>query len=45
MARRIVRPPESSQVEHEGEIGVVIGRRCRKVQESDALEYVAGSAR
>jgi len=38
----IVRPPESSKVEHEGEIGVVIGRRCRKVPESEALEYVAG---
>lgn len=38
----IVRPRESSQVEHEGEIGVVIGRRCRKVAETDALQYVAG---
>ena len=38
----IVRPPESSRVEHEGEIGVVIGQRCRKVSESEAMEYVAG---
>jgi 2-keto-4-pentenoate hydratase/2-oxohepta-3-ene-1,7-dioic acid hydratase in catechol pathway len=38
----IVRPPESARVEHEGEIGVVIGRRCRKVTESEAMEYVAG---
>lgn len=38
----IVRPRASSQVEHEGEIGVVIGRRCRRVPESEALEYVGG---
>lgn len=38
----IVRPPESSHVEHEAEIGVVIGRRCRSVPESRALEAVAG---
>jgi len=35
-------PPESDQVEHEGEIGVVIGRRCRRVTESAAMEYVVG---
>jgi 2-keto-4-pentenoate hydratase/2-oxohepta-3-ene-1,7-dioic acid hydratase in catechol pathway len=38
----IVRPPASSQVEHEGEVGVVIGRPCRQVSEAEALEYVAG---
>ncbi len=38
----IVRPRQSSQVEHEGEIGVVIGRRCRNVGEGDALDHVAG---
>jgi 2-keto-4-pentenoate hydratase/2-oxohepta-3-ene-1,7-dioic acid hydratase in catechol pathway len=38
----IVRPPESGQVEHEGEIGVVIGTPCRHVSVEDALEYVAG---
>jgi 2-keto-4-pentenoate hydratase/2-oxohepta-3-ene-1,7-dioic acid hydratase in catechol pathway len=40
----IVLPPESSRVEHEGEIAVVIGRRARRVAEADAWEYVAGVA-
>lgn len=36
-------PPESRQVEHEGELGVVIGRRARKLAESDdPLSYVLG---
>ena len=38
----IVLPPESEQVEHEGEIGLVIGRRCRNVAEDAALDVVAG---
>lgn len=38
----IVRPPESSRVEHEGEIGVVIGTRCSRVGEGEALDYVGG---
>ena len=38
----IALPPESAQVEHEGEIGVVIGRRCRRVSEEDAMGVVAG---
>ena len=40
----IVLPPQSSQVEHEGEIGVVIGRRASKVSTGNAWEYVAGIA-
>jgi 2-keto-4-pentenoate hydratase/2-oxohepta-3-ene-1,7-dioic acid hydratase in catechol pathway len=40
----ILRPPESEQVEHEGEIAIVIGERCRHVAEENALEYVAGLA-
>ena len=36
-------PPESQQVEHEGELGVVIGRRARKLaDEEDPLSYVLG---
>jgi 2-keto-4-pentenoate hydratase/2-oxohepta-3-ene-1,7-dioic acid hydratase in catechol pathway len=36
-------PPESVQVEHEGEIGVVIGRTARRLADSDnPLEYVLG---
>ena len=35
-------PPESKMVDWEGELGVVIGRRVRRVKEADALECVAG---
>jgi 2-keto-4-pentenoate hydratase/2-oxohepta-3-ene-1,7-dioic acid hydratase in catechol pathway len=37
-------PAQSSRVEHEAEIGVVIGRRARNVAAADALAYVAGIA-
>jgi len=40
----IVLPPESRQVEHEGEIAVVIGRRARHVPEAQAWDHVAGVA-
>jgi 2-keto-4-pentenoate hydratase/2-oxohepta-3-ene-1,7-dioic acid hydratase in catechol pathway len=40
----IVLPPDSQQVEHEGEIAVVIGRRAHHVSESEALNAVAGFA-
>ena len=40
---KIELPPESQQVEHEGELGVVIGRTARKVSsEDDPLSYVFG---
>jgi len=38
----IVLPPESTRVEHEGEIGVVIGRRVRRVTEAEARSAIAG---
>jgi 2-keto-4-pentenoate hydratase/2-oxohepta-3-ene-1,7-dioic acid hydratase in catechol pathway len=38
----IVLPPESSRVEHEAELAVVIGRPMRRVAADAALEYVAG---
>jgi 2-keto-4-pentenoate hydratase/2-oxohepta-3-ene-1,7-dioic acid hydratase in catechol pathway len=39
----IERPPQSQQVEHEGELGVVIGRLARKVSDDeDPLSYVLG---
>lgn len=38
----IVLPPQSARVEHEGEIGVVIGRRAKDVSEAEALAVVAG---
>lgn len=38
----IVLPPVSKQVEFEGEIGVVIGKRASRVAESDAESFIAG---
>jgi len=39
----IIIPEQSSQVEHEGELGIVIGRKCRKLTANDKpLEYVQG---
>jgi 2-keto-4-pentenoate hydratase/2-oxohepta-3-ene-1,7-dioic acid hydratase in catechol pathway len=38
----IVLPPQSRQVEHEGEMAVVIGRKGRWIQAEEALEYVLG---
>jgi len=38
----VLLPPESQRVDHEGELGVVIGRRCRRVSRADALEFVFG---
>ena len=37
----IVLPPQSQQVEFEGEIGVVIGHRLRHVSEEDAVDGIA----
>jgi len=39
----IVCPPESQRVEHEAEIGVVIGRRMRHVTEAEAVRGIAGA--
>ena len=39
---KIVIPPQSIQVEHEGELVVVIGRRGRWIQPEEALGYVFG---
>jgi 2-keto-4-pentenoate hydratase/2-oxohepta-3-ene-1,7-dioic acid hydratase in catechol pathway len=38
----IILPPDSQQVEHEAEIGVLIGRRAHHVAEADALDFVEG---
>lgn len=39
----IERPPQSQQVEHEGELGIVIGKTARKLGEhEDPLSYVLG---
>jgi 2-keto-4-pentenoate hydratase/2-oxohepta-3-ene-1,7-dioic acid hydratase in catechol pathway len=42
---QIVIPPQSSQVEHEGELAIVIGRKCKNLTDiDDPLEYVHGYA-
>jgi 2-keto-4-pentenoate hydratase/2-oxohepta-3-ene-1,7-dioic acid hydratase in catechol pathway len=38
------RPPESKQIDYEGELAVVIGKRCRRVLAADARSVVAGYA-
>lgn len=41
----IVIPPQSSQVEHEGELAVVIGRDCKNIDDDeDVFQYVLGYA-
>lgn len=38
----IVYPPQSSRVDYEGELAVVIGRRCRDVSRAGAAEVILG---
>jgi 2-keto-4-pentenoate hydratase/2-oxohepta-3-ene-1,7-dioic acid hydratase in catechol pathway len=38
----IVLPPETSHVEHEGEIGVIVGKRLRRATEAEARGAVQG---
>jgi len=38
----ILKPPESEQLDYEGELAVVIGKRARRVSRERALDYVAG---
>lgn len=38
----ILDPPESDQLDYEGEIVIVIGKEGRRVSEADAHEYIAG---
>jgi acylpyruvate hydrolase len=40
----IVLPTISTQVDYEAELAVVIGRRCKRVEEAEALRYVFGYA-
>lgn len=40
----IVVPPDTSEVDYEAELAVVIGRKCRSVSEAEALDFVAGYA-
>lgn len=38
----ILLPPQSTQVEHEAELALVIGKRCRWLQPEECLDYVFG---
>ena len=38
----LVRPPESNQLDYEGEIAIVIGRSGRRIPKEAALSYIAG---
>ena len=35
-------PPDAGRVDYEGEIGLVVGRRCRRVSEDEAWSHIAG---
>lgn len=39
---KILLPPQSTQVEHEAELALVIGKRCRWLQPEESLDYVFG---
>ena len=38
----VIHPPETKKLDYEVELGVVIGRRCRRIERAQAKEYVAG---
>ncbi|MGQ0563028.1 MAG: fumarylacetoacetate hydrolase family protein [Gemmatimonadota bacterium] len=40
----IILPLDSQQVDYEGEIGLIIGRRARNIAEAEALDALAGYA-
>ena len=37
----LVRPPESEQLDYEGEIAIVVGRAGRRIAEADAWDHIA----
>jgi 2-keto-4-pentenoate hydratase/2-oxohepta-3-ene-1,7-dioic acid hydratase in catechol pathway len=39
--RPLIRPPESHQLDYEGEITIVIGKGGRRIPEADALNHIA----
>ncbi len=40
--QNLVRPPESEQLDYEGEIAIVIGREGRRIPEASAHDYITG---
>ncbi|MGB3503134.1 MAG: fumarylacetoacetate hydrolase family protein [Mesorhizobium sp.] len=39
--RHILRPPESAQLDYEGEIAIVVGKGGRRIPEANALSHIA----
>jgi 2-keto-4-pentenoate hydratase/2-oxohepta-3-ene-1,7-dioic acid hydratase in catechol pathway len=39
---KIIYPPQSQRVDYEGELGVVISRRCRNVKPEESAAYILG---
>ena len=37
----LIRPPESNQLDYEGEVAIVIGKSGRRISESDAYDHIA----
>jgi 2-keto-4-pentenoate hydratase/2-oxohepta-3-ene-1,7-dioic acid hydratase in catechol pathway len=38
----VIHPPETKKLDYEVELGVVIGRRCRRISESQVKDHIAG---
>ncbi len=39
--RPLIRPPESHQLDYEGEVAIVIGRAGRRIKQADAYDHIA----
>jgi 5-carboxymethyl-2-hydroxymuconate isomerase len=40
--QNLIRPPESEQLDYEGEIVLIIGKECHRIASSQAAEHIAG---
>ena len=38
----VIHPPETKKLDYEVELGVVIGKRCRRIKESEVRDHIAG---
>lgn len=38
----VIHPPETKKLDYEVELGVVIGKRCRRIQEREVKDHIAG---
>ena len=38
----VIHPPETKKLDYEVELGVVIGKRCRRIREPEVRDYIAG---